>query len=318
MTITHCARRTVASSIALTTLLVVGTATALPQEPCYEQSDRAWLPPVDDAAYALACETWHQGSQLEDDAFFERAIPVLERSLAAWDVPRTRLVLARALLNVGRSEESLRHAWSAMSLGGRGLSAEEVETVSEIERYSLDQSLVHVVIIIEDTSTVRVGDRIVVTGPARWHGIIAPIPIRMSVWARDAKRLEAYHAPRPGDRLAITVPAPAPGNTNPPQLDAGPRRQSEVRDLMLSLVGFAIDYPNPQEQSASRPRSNEGNFEPVELPPEAAARCERAKTRNEKRLCELHSADRRLFATRINAVEAERIKTIHALRRMTR
>lgn len=92
------------------------------------------LPPVTAEAHALACQSWRDGRVLERDGLYDRAIPLLERSLAAWDVPRTRLGLARAHANLGHWEDALVHALMAMKLDGAGLDGAEVRASELIAR----------------------------------------------------------------------------------------------------------------------------------------------------------------------------------------
>jgi len=328
----HSARCQAAVLVALAVSLTVGgTATALPYEPCYDEADRSSLPFVSDEGFRIACDTWLQGSNLERDAFLHRAIVLLERALEVWDVPKTRFRLARAHTNLDQPERALVHAWSAMKLGGVGLSFEEVQVIERIERYALDHGLVHLVLVVDDTSTIRLAGRVVFTGPGRWHGIVGPGAITLQHRRVGAKLWEATRSVNAGQRISLVW---SPQGTNvpaEPTMDIGPRRHSEIADLMLSLVGFVVAYPgheahakllaprnaDPASRFAGQPTAGP-DHEPGELPRELSVVCAPAKSKAARRVCDLYGADRRRFADRINAVLMARLELLSDLNKQTR
>jgi|GEM_PF-4376276 len=319
--------------VALAANLVPESAAAMPFEPCYDEADRSFLPPVSDEGFRDACETWTHGSGLERDGFRQRAATVLERSVAAWDVPRTRFRLARTYINADQPERALVNAWLALKHGGFGLEFKDVQAIEAIEHYALEHALVQVVLVVEDASSVFFDDGFVFAGPGRWQGVVRPGAIKLHLRPAQGPAWRATRDVEAGERLSIVWPPRGPkapldtsvGPTVEPMIDIGPRRASEVNDLMLRLVGFVVAYPGveefargPRAQSQATSARDPVPGEPAELAPKASAVCALARSPSARRVCELHSADRRRFAERIDAIAVALFKLLQDLRKMTR
>lgn len=293
--------------------------------PYYDALDRTRLPPVSDEDYAAACRDWAEGVHLERDGFRQRALPLLERSLARWDVPRTRLGLARALTNLERHPEALIHAWQALRLEGHGLLDAELEALAAIIDDALAQGVVHVDLEITDAATVHVGEDLVLHGPARWSGLVPAGRIWVVVRYGQTVSFDWTREIAGGQRLGITWPT-SPGSRPPPtgaSADPWPTRPFELAELTRALLGFEVRIPRPADHRSSPlpPRSRPApplTSGAPPIPPAPLPHCARVRGAEAKRLCELHAADLALFRGRLRTVETLNRQLLDTLRGLTR
>lgn len=209
-----------------------------------------WHHGVGETQKALAQQHLEEGNRLVRMGLIPPGVRAYRRALAQWDHPGLHVNLAKALMNLDRVPEALLHLLSSLRHGVAGLGPTFAEQVERYIRVLIEAELVHLVVESRRREPIRLGDRVILSGPGRWEGVIAAGPITLRAGdgsgpgsARDTLRL----TPPSGHRLALTW-----SETGTHEASARPFQPDDITSLSRSTLGFGVRLPTAEELRGAR------------------------------------------------------------------
>jgi len=275
-------------------------------------SPAPWSQGVDAEDVAAAREAYGWAYTLNRMMLPKLAVRAAERSLERWEHPMTRHLLGIALYQ-DRPAESLAQLWRAMRYGGEGLSAAHVTETRDLAA-TLFERVAHVLVRSECPGEVRLGERVVLSGPGAWEGVVARDDLLATFGERQGQPCEGpcerlADVWRPLTRLDRVVELTAAREAGTLTLSWRDATEEDRARLQRSLVGFEVEYPSGEAlatwpEPCPPPRWQTEALD-AELPPEATRLCEGARG-DLARVCELYAADLADLARRTAEASAAR------------
>lgn len=264
--------------------------------------------------HAGVTETQREAARQAFDAANERAelglllpaVTFYERALTHWDHPAIHHNLVRALLTLDRAPEALTHLWHALRYGADGIGGSGSATFLLFQEMLLEERLVHLVVLSEQTGEVRLGDRVLVRGPGRWEGVVRAGPIALTTTGVEGNAF--MREVGAGKRLEVVWPA-----RGAPRFTVRGQRESELPDLMRATIGTVVRIPSADERAAA-PEPPLGSSDaalaaPLERSAEARALCSQDPSRELARLCKRYDLDLTRLEARLTKEVARWTKT---------
>jgi len=234
-------------------------------------SGSPWARGVSSEARAKAGEQFDLAMIMVRGGRQGQAIDPFRKALAQWDHPAIHLELAKALMTLGESSDALTHLWAAMRYGATPLGPDSADDVVRDARSLLDTRVAHLVIRSDEVGvTVKLGTRVVLSGPGTWEGVMAPGVREISAQrAGDRPQSVLARGFNAGMRSEVTIRVGA-APTRPIEGVFAERRATDgdVRALQRQVLGYEVSMSAPPTSKVSGE---------MPMPSQLQAICARAK-----------------------------------------